>query len=114
MATNIIFILIVVFSSVIGAIGGFFFKQASGKINSIISAIKSKELIIGFFFFGIAALLYLIALRNGELNVLYPISALSYVWSLFIGKKFLNEKINIYKQGGVALIIIGLIFIVNN
>jgi len=71
-------------------------------------------LIIGFFFFGIAALLYLIALRNGELNVLYPISALSYVWSLFIGKKFLNEKINIYKQGGVALIIIGLIFIVNN
>ena len=87
---------------------------ASGKISFKISLlIKNFQLYIGFFFFGIAALLSIIALRNGELNVLYPISSLSYVWSLFIGKKFLNEEINIYKWGGISLIIMGLIFIVN-
>ena len=104
-----------VISSIIGATGGYFFKQASSNLSfKISSLLKNFKLFVGFFFFGIAALLGVIALMGGELNVLYPISSLSYVWSLFIGKKILNEKINIYKLGGVGLIMIGLIFIVNS
>jgi len=113
METSIFSILLVILSSILGAIGGFFFKQASAKITfKISSLIKNTRLILGFFFFGIAALVYLIAIKDGELNVLYPISALSYVWSLFIGKKILNEDINIYKKAGITLILIGVIIIV--
>lgn len=113
MPTSTFSIILVIMASVIGATGGYFFKIASGKITlSISSLIKNFKLYLGFFFFGIAALLGIIALRYGELNVLYPISSLSYVWSLFFGKKFFNEKINLYKQAGVALIILGVIVIV--
>ena len=114
MATTTFSILLAIVASIIGATGGYFFKIASGKLSlNLFLLIKNFQLYIGFFFFGIAALLSIIALRHGELNVLYPISSLSYVWSLFIGKKFLNEKINLYKWSGVGLIIIGVIFIVN-
>jgi len=114
MATSIISIIMVIFCSIVGATGSFFFKQASEKLSfKFISLITNFKLFLGFFFFGISALVYLIALRNGDLTVLYPISSLSYVWTLFIGKKLLNEKINFYKQAGIVLILAGVIIIVS-
>jgi len=59
---------------------------------------------------GIAVIL-VIALKHGELSVLYPIIAMSFVWVSFLSIIFLNEIMNIWKWAGVITIILGICFI---
>ena len=111
--TNLIPVLMVIASSIIGAFGGFIFKKTSSNLSlNIIRLIKNYNLIFGFILFGISSVIYITALKYEALNVLYPISALTYVWSTLIAKRFLGEKINIYKWGGITLILIGAALIV--
>ena len=65
--------------------------------------------ILGFLFYGIGAILMLIAFKSGELSVLYPIIATSYVWvSLASPLIFLTDKMNGLKWAGVIIILISI------
>ena len=55
--------------------------------------------------------LLIIAFKGGEVSVLYPIIATSYVWVSLLSMKFLDEKINIFKWIGISIIIAGIILI---
>jgi len=55
----------------------------------------------------VAAVLMILALRHGELSVLYPLISLSYVWVAVLSVLIFGEVMNIYKVGGVCLIMIG-------
>lgn len=113
MPTSLSAIILAISSSIIGAFGGFLFNRASKNLAPNFSALlKNYRLIAGFVLFFLAAAIYIIALRNGELNILYPISSLTYVWSTLLAKSYLNENINIYKWTGIILILIGAILIV--
>jgi drug/metabolite transporter (DMT)-like permease len=52
-----------------------------------------------------------VALRNGQLSVLYPIIALTYVWVTIISPMFFGDTVNIYKIAGVFFIVFGVSFI---
>ena len=89
-----------------------FFKKASKdfqfsprKLLANISLIKGLSLYI------LATVLFIPALRFGELSVLYPIMALTYLWSTLLSIKYLKENMNSYKWIALILIIIGVIFI---
>lgn len=111
--TSIIAISLVVLSSIIGATGGFIFKRASEHFSfSIEGIIKNYKLLLGFILFALASIIYIVALTKGDLNVLYPISSLTYIWSTLMAKAYLNEKINAYKWTGIALIVLGAVLIV--
>jgi uncharacterized membrane protein len=56
-------------------------------------------------------LLFIPALKGGDLSVLYPFVALAYIWVSLLSVKFLGEKMNKFKWLGIALIIIGVSFI---
>ena len=63
--------------------------------------------ILGFFAYGIGFGLMLRAFKYGELSVLYPIVATSYVWvSLFSPIIFPNDFMNVWKWLGVLVILI--------
>ncbi len=114
MATSLISILLVILSSIIGAFGGFVFKGAAKELKfNLKKMMRNYRLIFGFILFGLASVIYIGALTKGELNVLYPVSSLTYIWSSLIAKKYLNEKLNFYKWSGIALIILGAILIVH-
>jgi len=114
MPTTILSIILVIISSIIAGIGGFLFKGASKNLSlKFRKLLTNYKLILGFLFFGLAVIVYIIALKNGELNVIYPISSLTYVWSTLLAKKYLKEKINIYKWFGIALILLGAFFVTN-
>jgi multidrug transporter EmrE-like cation transporter len=53
------------------------------------------------------ALLLILALRDGELSMLYPIIALTYVWVNLLSMYFFHEHINVWKALGIALVIGG-------
>jgi drug/metabolite transporter (DMT)-like permease len=61
--------------------------------------------------YAIGTALFIPALKGGELSVLYPIVALTYIWVSFLSVKFLGEKMNKLKWLGIALIILGVSFI---
>jgi len=69
------------------------------------------QIILGCLLYTTAAFLFIPALRGGELSVLYPLIALSYVWSAFLSMKVLGEKMNRLKWIGISIIIfsVGLI-----
>lgn len=64
-------------------------------------------LVIGYALYGINAFMLVLALRDGELSMLYPIIALTYVWVTLLSYALLNEKPNVYKNVGIAVIVVG-------
>lgn len=112
MTTQIWAIGMVILATLIGAFGPILLKKASAqKLSSLNSLIKNYSLFGGVALYGISTILFIPALKGGELSVLYPFVALVYVWVSLLSVKFLGEKMNRFKWIGVALIIIGVTFI---
>lgn len=69
--------------------------------------VKNFPLIAGYALYGLNTVLLVLALRDGELSMLYPIIALTYVWVTLLSYTFLHEPPNIFKNAGIAAIVIG-------
>jgi len=67
----------------------------------------NMPLVAGYALYGINTLLLVLALREGELSMLYPIIALTYVWVTLLSYALLPEKPNAYKNIGIATIVVG-------
>ena len=112
MATQPWAIAMVLFATIIGAFGALYFKIGSETISlDIKKLIKNYKLILGFLFYGISSIFFIIALTGGELSVLYPFVSVGYIWVCFLSIRFLGEKMNKLKWLGIITIIIGIIFI---
>ncbi len=61
----------------------------------------------GYALYGVSTVLMVLALRDGELSMLYPIIALTYVWVTLLSYALLHEPANIYKNVGILTIVIG-------
>ena len=57
--------------------------------------------IVGLSCYGLSTGLLVLALRYGELSVLYPIIALTYVWVSILSVFMLGESMNPYKIAGL-------------
>jgi len=100
-------ILVVLFCALLGAVGQLFFKKASDSLSfDIMALIGNKWLWIGLILYGLATLGYVISLKYGDLSVLYPIIAFSYVFVLILSWKFLGESMNLLKVLGTFGIVI--------
>lgn len=109
METKLMIYALVVFCALLGATGQIFFKLASEDINSsIVSWLFNYKLMIGLFFYGIATVLFVVALKFGNLSILYPIIATSYIWVAIFAKTFLGETFPPFKWAGLLLIIVGI------
>lgn len=71
------------------------------------SIFTNHYLYIGATLYIISAILLIIALRGGELNVLYPLVALSYVWVGILSMLIFKETMTMLKWLGVVFIIAG-------
>lgn len=68
-------------------------------------------MLVGFAFYGVGALLMIIAYKYGALSVLQPMLSLNYVLSIVLAKIVLQESITLLKCIGVLIIIIGVLLI---
>jgi drug/metabolite transporter (DMT)-like permease len=69
--------------------------------------ITDVPLIVGLFLYGCGSVLMILALRHGELSVLYPVISLSYVWVALLSVVILHETMTPVKAAGIATIIAG-------
>ena len=68
-------------------------------------------MLLGFCFYGVGALVMIIAYKFGRLSVLQPMLSLNYVLSIVLAAIVLKEKVSVLKCIGVLIIISGVIMI---
>lgn len=71
------------------------------------SIVTNVPLIAGYFLYGMNTVMLVLALKEGELSMLYPIIALTYVWVTLLSYTLLSEPPNLYKNIGITTIVIG-------
>lgn len=69
--------------------------------------VTSLPLLGGYCLYGLNTVLMVFALRDGELSILYPIIALTYVWVTILSVLFFQESLNVSKVFGIAVVVTG-------
>lgn len=89
-----------------------FYKLGANKLEfNLVSLITNLPLITGMLLYIIGAVIMIIAFKGGEVSVLYPIIATSYIWVSLLSIYFFNENLNMFRWVGIFIIIAGIIFI---
>ena len=94
-------------AGIIGSFGSVFMKLAAGRITSNPLSFVNSRLILGVVLYLASTVIYLSALKGGQLSVLYPMVALGYIWTLLWAKIFFQENMSGAKFAGLGLIIVG-------
>jgi drug/metabolite transporter (DMT)-like permease len=109
---NFIALLWVFLGTIFSSLGSLFFKKGSSKFNfNILSQIRNIPLILGFLFYFFGAFLYIVGLSMEKLSVLFPLTALAYIWVLVLSIFFLKEKVTFRRWLGVFFIFSGIFLI---
>jgi len=110
MNTSIWAIIVTLIGSFIGAYGAILLKKASSEIS--FRKLKfNRDLILGVAIYGLSTIMFIIALKFGELSILYPIVATTYAWIAVFSIYFLKEHMNLWKWAGISAILIGVTLI---
>ncbi|HLC64886.1 MAG TPA: hypothetical protein VJI46_02045 [Candidatus Nanoarchaeia archaeon] len=110
MATKLWAIIIVILATILTSSGQLLYKLGSESLDFAALNI-SPYLILGFILYLGAGIMVLFSMKGGELSVIYPFIALSFIWVSLLSTYFLNETMNTFKWVGVAVIISGISFI---
>ncbi|MCD5324256.1 MULTISPECIES: EamA family transporter [Pontibacillus] len=107
----IIKLLLILFMTFFGSLGGFFFKKASDHPFGINKPFILKLGTGGAFYLAGAILnIYLLTLL--PYTVVYPITSVTYIWTMILSSMFLNETITVKKGIGILLISGGSVLLV--
>ncbi len=89
-----------------------FYKFGAAKLEfSLISLITNYQLIIGVVLYVLGAVIMITAFRGGEVSVLYPIIATSYIWVSLMSIWFFKESVGFFRWVGVFVIIAGIVLV---
>ena len=95
-----------------GALGGYFLKKASAQDFKENRPALIKWLFIGVVSYGTGAILNIIALRFMPYTVVFPLTSITYIWTMCLSAWLLKEPISARKVAGVAFILTGTVFLV--
>ena len=106
MATKPYAIILVLICTFLTAYAHVFWKMISGlSLNQIL---MSWQLWTGFFLLALGAAILITSFKHGDVSVLFPIIATSYIWVTLLSNHYFGESITVYKWIGVAGVVIGI------
>jgi drug/metabolite transporter (DMT)-like permease len=79
----------------------------AGFVATMIGIFTIPQLFAGYCLYAVFTVMFIYALRHGELSILYPLIALSYVWVTITAVLAFHESMNPYKIIGLVVIICG-------
>ena len=97
--------------TLIGALGAFFLKQGMDRVAGLGSLLRTPQLYAGSACYLTGALFNILLLRHLDYSVLYPMTALTYVWSMGLSAALLGERLTGRKLAGVAAILAGMLIL---
>lgn len=119
-------ILFVAVSTLLSAVGQIFYKTASNHVRPIhsksaraywryfVQMVSTPWTWIGLSLMAAALSLWLVAVAQGDLSLVYPIGSLYYIFVLILASFFLGEKPDRMKILGTLLIFIGIALIAHS
>lgn len=111
--------ILIFISIVLGAVGQIFLKQGMtqfGIVDGIAPLLRSQELLrlfsnkfilLGFFNYGVASLLWLVILSKIDVSKAYPFLSFGYVLTALLASYHLKEVVPPYRWFGISLIMVG-------
>ena len=90
------------------------FEVSIGGIKALIFSSQILTLwpiVAGFASYGIGAVLMILAFKGGEVTVIYPIVATSYVWVVLMSSLVFGEPLNTLKVLGSLVLVLGIFFV---
>ena len=116
-------VLLVLLAEVFTAIGQILFKKTTNALGSyslrgvntqfrfLNDVLTRPSTWIGLISIAISLVIWLMALAEGDLSLVYPIGSLQFILILFSAHIFLNEKIDKMKLLGTLLVVFGIVII---
>lgn len=98
----------------IASISQLFFKRGvhgSMTMKSVIKSVFKKGVLLGLFGYFISLVIYLYALSKGELSLVYPIFASSFIFTTLLSAFVLRERITLHRALGILLVFVGITII---
>jgi drug/metabolite transporter (DMT)-like permease len=106
-------IILVLACTLLVAIGQYLIKLGANRLShaglvaTMIGIFTIPQLFAGYCLYGVFTVLFVYALRHGELSILYPLIALGYVWTTITAVVAFHETMNPFKIIGLLVIICG-------
>lgn len=69
---------------------------------------KHPLILFGLVVYGIASIFGIYAYKGGDLNKIFPIAALTYIWTMVLSVKYLKETMNPWKWAAIIFIVVGI------
>jgi multidrug transporter EmrE-like cation transporter len=76
-------------------------------LQTALHMITTPSLLAGYSMYGVSTVLLVAALKHGELSLLYPVFAMTYVWVTILSVVVFHESLNPYKLTGIVIIVSG-------
>ena len=105
-------ILSVLVMTLFGSLGALFLQRGSAKVSELKSLVTTPQIWLGGLFYLAGALLNIYLLRGYSYSIVYPLTSLTYVWSLILSALLLHEKVTVQKLFGIAAICLGAFLLV--
>ena len=109
-------ILLVACCTIIGAAAQVLIKKGAGAlgpnpsmIQAALAMLLTPWLFAGYSMYGVSTILLVLALRHGQLSLLYPMFAMTYVWVTILSVLVFHEPMNPWKLAGIATIVAGIV-----
>jgi len=102
-------VMLVFCCTVLGAAAQIFMKFGANSLThaGLIGMATNIPLMAGYTLYGLSTVLLVLALRDGELSLLYPVIALTYVWVTVLSFVIFHDRVNPYKLAGITIIVAG-------
>ncbi len=105
-------VLYIFISTVLAAFGALYLKKGANQMKKLsLFNILNKNIFSGIILYGLSTLVYLWVLFNYDLSLAYPLVSFTYVWTAFLGVKYLDEKMTLFRWLGIGLIVLGAFFV---
>jgi len=119
---EVIILLLVVSAAILGGSAQVLFKKGMTDVGeiSVIEMTKqflkiiatNRYILAGVVIYAISTIIYLAALSKGELSMLYPIIAVSYIVAAILSVFVLGERITLIRWIGIFTIVAGVVMVV--
>lgn len=106
--------LLTLFAALITSFAQLMFKRHTKRIESahhVLALLYNKGVMVGLGGYVIGLLFYLAALSGGELSLVYPLFASSFIFVTILSSVLLKEKITLVRAAGILIIFAGIILV---
>ncbi|MBI2138448.1 EamA family transporter [Candidatus Woesearchaeota archaeon] len=104
--------LLMLLTTVLTSAAQLLYKAGSASLSfDILSILANIPLLAGLALYALGAVLMIKAFKAGEVTVLYPIVATSYIWVSLFSIPLFGEKISSLQWSGILAVVIGVVII---